>query len=283
MAAPKLTELDNDAADNARAICELRAELLVLRGAHSRLRERVMALEATLSGSPQPNNARAPRGIRAGRRRSEPPPAFSSAEASSEALANPAAFAATQASPGLAPLAPPPPVAAPAPAAAIPSLEEFAKAIAGEPPLPLLTLPGLPALLDCLATLMGTVPAIERAAEQPLDKLDRPQICKLLDDEGRERGAIVLELKAAVLLGAGLLALPHDEALRQVADNEPSEDALLAMSEICNNLTGPVNAVAGNQHVRSTALSGADVSALPPPRARLDLTLEGSHFALVMF
>jgi len=193
MAAPKLSEVDNDAADNARAIAELRAELLVLRGAHSRLRERVMALEATLSGSPQPNNARAPRGIRAGRRRSEPPPAFSSAEASSEALANPAAFAATQASPGLAPLAPPPPVAAPAPAAAIPSLEEFAKAIAGEPPLPLLTLPGLPALLDCLATLMGTVPAIERAAEQPLDKLDRPQICKLLDDEGRERGAIVLK------------------------------------------------------------------------------------------
>ncbi|HVY27879.1 MAG TPA: hypothetical protein VHB79_15090 [Polyangiaceae bacterium] len=284
MAAPKLSELENDAADNASAIAELRAELLVLRGAHSRLRERVMALEATLSGSPHPNNARAPRGSRAGRRRSEPPPAFSSAEASSEPLANPAAFAATQASPGLAPPPQQPAAAAaPAPAPPLQSLEDFAKAIVGEQPLPLLTLPALPALLDCLATLMGSAPAVERATEEPLDKFDRPQICKLLDDEGRERGAVVLEIKAAVLLGAGLLALPHDEALRQVADNDPSEDALLAMAEICNNLTGPVNAVAGNQHVRSTALSAADVSALPPPRARLDLTLEGSRFAFVMF
>jgi hypothetical protein len=163
------------------------------------------------------------------------------------------------------------------------SFEDFAKAIAGEQPLPLLTLPTLPALLECLTMLMGSAPDVERSTEQPFDKLDRPQICKLLDDEGRERGAIVLELKAAVLLGAALLALPRDEALRQVAENDPSEDALLAMSEICNNLTGPVNAVAGNQHVRSTALTSADVSALPSPRSRLDLALEGARFALVMF
>jgi hypothetical protein len=273
----------DESADNARAIAELRAELAVLRASHARLRDRVISLEATVSGTPQPTNARAPRGSRAGqRRRSEPPPAFASSEVASAPLANPAAFAATQASPGVAA---PAPIVAPPPSAAAagPSFDELARAFAGEQPLPLLTLPALPSLLDCLAILMGSPPSVERAGELAFDKLDRPHVCKLLDDEGRERGAIVLELKAAILLGAGLLALPREEALRQVEHNDPSEDTLLATAEICNNLTGPVNAVAGNQHVRSTALTSADVSALPPPRSRLDLSLEGAHFVLAMF
>jgi hypothetical protein len=277
--------IDNDAADTARALAELRAELVVLRASHARLRDRVIDLEAALSGGvPAHANARPARGSRtAQRRRSEPPPAFAPAQPTNEPLANPAAFAATQASPGLgqsAAAAAPAPVAADAP---IPTFEELAKALSGEPVLAPLAVPSLPSLLECLATLMGAAPAVEKASETAFDKLDRPQLCKLLDDEGRERGAIVLELKAAVLLGAGLLALPRDEALRQVRENDPSEDALLAMSEICNNLTGPVNAVAGNDHVRSTALTSGDVSDLPSPRARLDLTLEGSRFAIAMF
>jgi hypothetical protein len=88
-------------------------------------------------------------------------------------------------------------------------------------------------------------------------------------------------------LGAGLLAVPRDEALRQLKDNDPSEDALLATSEICNNLTGPVNAARGsngpNEHVRSTALTSVDVSALPKVRARLDLTVDGGKLVLAMF
>lgn len=275
---------ENDVADTARALAELRAELVVLRASHARLRDRVIDLEAALSGG-VPANAR-PRGSRgAARRRSEPPPGFAPAPPANEPLANPAAFAATQASPGLSQSAPaatpaPAPVAADAP---IPTFEELAKAVTGEPARPPLSLPALPTLLECLATLMGAAPAVEKASATSFDKLDRPQFCKLLDDEGRERGAIVLELKAAVLMGAGLLALPREEALRQVRENDPSEDALLAMSEICNNLTGPVNAVTGNDHVRSTALTSGDVSELPSPRARLDLTLEGSRFVLAMF
>lgn len=105
----------------------------------------------------------------------------------------------------------------------------------------------------------------------------------LLDDEGRERGAVVLDLTAALLLGAGLLGLPRGEALRQIKENDPSEDALLAVSEICNNLTGPVNSVAGNEHVRSTALANLDPARLPPSRARLDLTFEGGHVIIAMF
>ncbi len=296
----QLTETQD--AEAGHAIAELRAELAVLRASHARLRDRVIALEATQSGIAQPN-LRLPRGARAQRRRSEPPPAFSEVEAEAEALAGNPGFAATQASPALgaaaglaartpAPAAPSaaPVAAAEAEALAPPphqSFEELAKSLGGEPPLPLLALPTLHSLTECLVTLMDAAPALEQTAQPAaLSELVGAQVCKLLDDEGRERGAIILDLRAALLLGAALLAVPRDEALRQLKENEPSEDALLATSEICNNLTGPVNAVAGNEHVRSTALAGlvgADLIRLPKPRARLDLSVDGGHVVVVMF
>jgi hypothetical protein len=130
---------------------------------------------------------------------------------------------------------------------------------------------------------MEGAPALSQAAAHELASLEPARACKLLDDEGHECGAILLDLRAAVLLGAALLAVPRDEALRQVQENDPSEDALLAMSEICNNLTAPVNAVTGNRHVRATALNSVDVGSLPQPRARLDLTVDGGRLVLAMF
>jgi hypothetical protein len=290
------TARDSEAVAASRAIAELRAELAVLRASHARLRDRVVALEATQSGIAQPN-LRAARGGRAARRRSEPPAAFTEAQATPEALASNPGFAATQASPGLpaAPAAGPP--AAPPPAAGVPagadgppspspSFEELAKSFAGEQPLPALNLPTLASLSDCFAMLMGSAPALERSAVIAFDSLERAQVCKLLDDDGRERGAIMLDLKAAVMLGAALLTLPREEASRQVTENDPSEDALLATSEICNNLTGPINAVSGNVHVRSTALTAlaeTELMALPKPRERLDLLVEGGRVVLAMF
>jgi hypothetical protein len=275
-------QAETDALDAGLVLAEVRAELAVLRASHARLRERVIALEAAQSGAaPAPGNVRPPRGSRAQRRRSEPPPAMSPAEVGEQLLHDNPGFAATQASPGLAALA-----AAGATAQPLPqhqSFEELAKAMAGDQPLSLLTLPTLASLSECLATLMGSVPTIERSAAVPLSDLASPHVCRLLDDDGKERGAIILDLKGAVLLGAALLSLPEDEALRQVRENQPSEDALLAMSEICNNLTGPMNAIAGNQHVRSTALTGVDVSSLPAARARLDLSVGGGRLVLAMF
>jgi hypothetical protein len=287
-----------DSADLARALAEVRAELAVLRASHSRLRERVIALEAAQSGLSVPN-PRLPRGARSPRRRSEPPPGYAPAEARSEALAaENVGFAATQASPGLAPAGEPrrpsvPPAHADAvratPGVQAPegphaSLEELARSLAGEQLPPVLSLPDLRALTDCMATLLEAPPPLElQAKELNLEGFSEPVTCKLLDDEGRERGAIILDLRAALLLGAGLLAVPRDEALRQLKENDPSEDSLLATSEICNNLTGPVNAVAGNAHVRSTALSRVDVSTLPKLRARLDLVVDGGKLVLAMF
>ena len=289
----------NANADTTRAVAELRAELAVLRASHARLRERVIALEASQNGVAQPN-LRPPRGSRSQRRRSEPPAAFAEADVGHEPLANNPGFAATQASPGLGVGLPPPavaPAAAPreagapaavaeAPAAMPPSIEDMARALVGEQLPPVLNLPAVPSLAECLTMLMGSAPTLERAAEASLSELQGGQICKLLDDDGRERGAIILDLKAAVMLGAALLALPRDEALRQIKEKAPSEDALLATSEICNNLTGPVNGVSGNAHVRSTALvalSADGVAALPTPRARLDLLVEGGRLVLAMF
>jgi len=285
--------IEPEQADLVRAVSELRAELAVLRASHARLRDRVVALEAAQSGIAQPN-LRPPRGGRAQRRRSEPPPAFSAAEAGAAPLAGALAenpgFAATQASPGLAARGP---AEAPARAAeAAPgrpqSLEDLARSIAGEQPLPVLALPTLLSVSDCLRTLLEAPPPLEEAAPVPLESLQGALLCKLLDDEGRERGAIITDLRAALLLGAGLLAVPREEALRQLQDNEPSEDALLATSEICNNLTSPVNTAKGpsgvvNEHVRSTALTPVEVSALPKIRARLDLSVDGGKIVLAMF
>jgi hypothetical protein len=287
-----------EASELVSVVAELRAELAVLRASHARLRDRVIALEANQSGIAQPSlRGAGPRGSRS-RRRSEPPPGFASAEAEVEPLAPAAAFAATQASPAApavgAPREAQKPVA-PAPrepaakgpeepeGAAHQSFEELAKAMVGEQPLPALSLPALLSLEECIEGLLEKAPPLEPTKEISLDGLTDPQACKLLDDEGRERGAIILDLRAALLLGAGLLALPRDEALRQLKENEPSEDALLATSEICNNLTGPINAVPGNAHVRSTAMAGVDVSALPKLRARLDLTVDGGKLVIAFF
>lgn len=280
--------VDAETSQLAAVIADLRAELVVLRASHSRLRDRVMALEAAQSGLPL-GGLRAPRGSRA-RRRSEPPPAapmepVERGEPTALPAQSPAAFAATQASPAAAVPTPGPAeaaaAAAPGPA---PTFEELAKQLAGEQLPPVLKPPGLPELNTCMSTLMDNAPALE-VLKSPLNlaTLKQPHGCKLLDDGGAERGIIVLDLMAAVLLGAALLSLPRAEAERQVRENEPSEDALLATSEICNNITGPVNAVAGNAHVRSTALVSVDVSALPRARARLDLAADGGYLILLMF
>jgi hypothetical protein len=290
---------DPEAVDMARAVAELRAELAVLRASHARLRDRVIGLEAAQSGLPQPN-ARAPRGSRAPRRRSEPPPGFAEAPVAHDAFANNPGFAATQASPGLAAVGagpgPAPPIAAPnsarspaapeAPQALPPGIEEMARALLGEQRPAPLNLPSTTAISECLTILLGHAPQLERADPVPFDMIVNGQLCKLLDDEGRERGAISVDLTAAVMLGAALLALPREEAARQVRAVDPSEDALLATSEICNNLTGPVNAVSGNVHVRSTALvalTASEVEGLPEPRHRLDLLVEGGRLIFAMF
>jgi hypothetical protein len=272
--------------DALRAVTELRAELAVLRASHARLRERVIALESAQHGLP-PAPLRPARGSRAQRRRSEPPPgatpAFSEPERRPEPLPH-VAFDATQASPPLAAAAPPLAAgAAPLAPGPAPSFEELARSIAGDQLSPVLDLPSVPSVSECLATLMGSAPDVQREPARAFQALDRPHGCKLLDDEGGERGMILMDLRAAVLLGAALLAVPRDEALRQLSEDDPSEDALLAMSEICNNLTGPISALKGNTHVRSTALARVDVSALPNPRARLDLAIEGGVLIVAMY
>jgi hypothetical protein len=162
----------------------------------------------------------------------------------------------------------------------------MARALVGEQLPPVLGTPTLAAISECLSMLIGSAPELKQVAQTPLDQLRSGQLCKLLDDDGRERGAIILDLNAAVKLGAALLALPREEAQRQIDAVEPSEDALLATSEICNNLTGPINAVSGNAHVRSTALvalSPSELEHLPAARHRMDVVVESGRVVFAMF
>lgn len=164
-----------------------------------------------------------------------------------------------------------------------PSIEEMARALNVDQRPPVLSLPGLPALNACMGTLMDPAPPLEEAAALELSQLLKPRGCKLLDNDGRERGIVVLDQRAAVMLGALLLGLPREDAERQIVQGQPSDDCLLATSEICNNLTGPLNAVPGNEHVRSTALVEVNVGELPEVRHRLDLQVDGGRVILAMF
>lgn len=286
--AARASETAYESDDLAGVVAELRAELLVLRASHSRLRDRVMALEAAQNGIPGAHG-RALRGSRA-RRRSEPPPALETEQL--RPAASPAAqvgFEATQASPGLSPPAAVAPAAAPPPARAAaravpPSLAEVAKILGGEMELPALGLPAPDALNECLRSMMESAPPLQRLARPPaLDTLAGPKACRLMDEEGRERGALVLDVTAAALLGSALLALPREEALEQARENRVSADALLAVSEICNCLAAPINAVAGNPQIHVTALEDLDVAALPKLRARLELGVEEGVLVVAMF
>jgi hypothetical protein len=257
---PSTTEI----AALTRVLADLRAEIVVLRASHGRLRERVMVLEAGQSGA-SALNGRLPRGGR--RRRSEPPPAHEVVpppQASPGPL--PVALAATQASPGL--------VAPPAAAKASPSAK----------PGSALGLPTVEALGATLATLMDPAPDLQLEPGEPmLWKLSEPRAVRLLDEGGSERGAIIVDATAAVQLGAFALSLPFDEGERQLRENQPSEEVLLAASEICSNLVAPLNALPGNEPLHATPLSSVDVTELPQVRVSLNLSVQGGRVVIALF
>lgn len=255
--------LPADVSALTRALTELRAELIVLRAAHARLRERVIVLEAGQGGT-SAVNGRLPRGGR-GRRRSEPPPGHEVVQPAALSPAPlPVALAATQASPGLV----------------APVVRASSSAKPGSP----LSLPTLAALSATLATLMDPAPDLQLEAGEPmLWKLSEPRAVRLLDEGGSERGAIIVDATAAVQLGAFALSLPFDEGERQLRENQPSEEVLLAASEICSNLVAPLNALPENEPLHATPLGGVDVTELPQVRVSLNLSVQGGRIVIALF
>ncbi|HEY3254810.1 MAG TPA: hypothetical protein VGJ91_12710, partial [Polyangiaceae bacterium] len=178
---------------HAGEVAELRAELLVLRASHERLRERVQRLESQWSAG--------------GRGRDvlsiPPTPSFVMPKTSDSAQA------------------------APFVAAAQP-LGVMATRISGEPSLAAsgLRLPSVAAINESLHALIGDQASVreKRPVAFSPSALGPCWVSRLIDDEGHDVGAIVADRAAAIALGGALMLLPEHEIEAQRALAAPSDD-----------------------------------------------------------
>jgi len=199
---------------HAGEVAELRAELLVLRASHERLRERVQRLEAQWATGRGRDVLSIP-----------PTPSFVMPKASD--AAQPASAAAA---------APPPPA-------------PNATRVSGEPSQPPsgLRLPSVAAINESLHALIGDQASVreKRPVTFSPSELGPCWVSRLIDEEGHDVGAIVADRAAAIALGGALMSLPEHEIEAQRALATPSDDIVGAMSEVANNLCETINQQAG--------------------------------------
>lgn len=200
---------------HAGEVAELRAELLVLRASHERLRERVQRLEAQWNAAGR------------GREVLSIPPTPSFAVAAASDLPQPATFAAI-AQPGT-----------------------NATQVSGEPGKvgAVLRLPSVAAINESLHALIGDQASVRE--RRPIafvpSELGPCWLSRLIDDEGHDVGAIVADRAAAIALGAAFMLLPENEVEVQRGLPQPSDDLLSAMSEVANHLCETLNQRAGSR------------------------------------
>lgn len=197
-------------------VAELRAELLVLRASHERLRERVQRLESQWNAG--------------GRSREvisiPPTPSFATGGISDSPQPAPFLSGGTP-------------------------LSASATRVSGEPSRPPsgLRLPSVAALNESLHALIGDQASVRE--KRPLGfspaKLGPCWVSRLIDEEGHDVGVIVADRLAAIALGGALMSLPDHEIEAQRALATPSEDILSAMSEVANNLCEIINRQGGVQ------------------------------------
>jgi len=214
-------------------VSELRAELLVLRASHERLRERVQRLEAQLSA-----------GGRARDVLSIPPtPSFAMPKASDLERPAPASAGASSSDPA---------PAAPTGSASQPAQPNATRVSAGSAERSGLRLPSVAAINESLHALIGDQASVRE--KQPVsfapETLGPCWVSRLIDDEGRDVGAIVADRAAAIALGGALLSFPEHEIEAQRGLPSPSDDIIGAMSEVANNLCETINQQAGGSRVR---------------------------------
>jgi hypothetical protein len=206
---------------NGGEVAEMRAELLVLRASHERLRERVQRLESQLT------------------RGSVAPDVFSVAPTPSLTMPRPSEvqhapepFAATLIEGKI-----------PAPA---PMRSERAR-VPGA-----MNLPEVAAINACLQTLIGDSSGVHE--KEPVNfspaTLGPCWVSRLIDEAGVEVGAIVADQAATATLGGALMALPEHEIEAQRAQQTPSQDVIGAMSEVSNQLCETINQDATGRHAR---------------------------------
>jgi hypothetical protein len=224
---------------------ELRAELLVLRASHQRLRQRVAELEKVRHLGPALERERgrelardrepATRSLRFGQPRAverpapEPLPRVQAADAT----LTPATVASAEA-PALEPTP-----AAPGPMGLAPRAE----------------------LVECLQNLLGSEHDFVANAQKLPELSPAFFVSKLFDDAKQEVGCFVLDSRGTAELGGTLLGVPAPAIEEQATSGAPSEDCLSAASEVCNNLSGVVNRA--GCHITAGPLSPWTEGALP--------------------
>lgn len=195
-------------------VAELRAELLVLRLTHERLRERVLRLESQLvSGGDSRRNA--------------------ASVSPMEALSLPKIQA---------PSAPAEPVLGVGRHAWDASPVVEAPPASVRPP-PRIKFPPVSAINGCLRALIGDKVSVrEKKLTEFVPVEGEPYwLSPLIDDDGVEAGIIVADMLATVTLGGQLMMLPPQELDDQRKNRAPSQDAIEAMSEVSNNLSAAFN------------------------------------------
>lgn len=228
-------------------LLDLQAECLRLRHAHAAVLDRVSQLEEQLGRSPSEVLTRRSKSSAPAATRTRSASADSDIEAEPESETG-ISDAAEQ--PGPAPADPP---TSPEPAA------ESAQATAPRTALQI-SLPPVSDYVRCIEQLIGGDVSAKEVDDQINFAINELYISTLVDDEGHEAGAILMDIRATVFLGGTLLMVPEDELSEQVANNKPSEDSVAASSEVCSALSGSLNNVDGNPHLRSNFMIALDIA-----------------------
>jgi hypothetical protein len=155
-----------------------------------------------------------------------------------------------------------------------------ADSIPAQPPAPLpmpdaplgkpVTPPTIAALSDLVKSIAGPDAVLQQA-----DRADWPKLAEsgpvyaaaFADHDGREAGAMILDIESALRL-AGALLMESEEMIASLLEEKMMSDEMLdAASEVCNTLMSAFNKVSGNPHLRVGKLELMDATRLGWVRA----------------
>jgi hypothetical protein len=122
-------------------------------------------------------------------------------------------------------------------------------------PRPELELPAFAELCKCVSLLVGSNLSVEAAEPLAIDAELRNCYAAMIEDESDEEvGLILMDLRATVFLGGTLMMQPAEQLEQQFASAIPEPDSIAASAEICNALSGAINAAQSRYHVRASNL-----------------------------
>lgn len=232
-------------------LADLRAEFVLLRAAHQRLRERVAQLEARLeSASKGGLPARIPFLPARAEDRADPQGTAAVAAATPARVATPASPESgqelTQPSSGVSEPSPP-----------VHPFRDVVSLLGGEDGAPdkRINLPEPVRVIAAIGELFGGDPNLtvsDTAMPDSVLELAALYAGRLVDDDGKDLGVLLAELKLVAQIGGKLMGLPATVIEEQARTGILNDQVLVAMSEVVNRLSTAVNEVRGNVHLRGT-------------------------------